>query len=193
MTQQLCPLPVPGPDLDECRVRSLCQHACRNTEGSYRCLCPAGYRLLPSGKNCQGEPGPGRAGGRGCPFPRPPRPGWEQGERPRAGSELSPAGPGPALRGVPGHLAPPLCAGGRSHVRLQPPGWAHLADAGRAGAVVPLPPLLTRAGRESGLPCLSVPPLAVTGLGECPETRGHPLRETGSGRSAHAWGPLSQG
>ncbi|XP_034506217.1 hemicentin-2-like, partial [Ailuropoda melanoleuca] len=42
-------------DLDECQVRSLCQHACRNTEGSYQCLCPAGYRLLPSGKNCQGE------------------------------------------------------------------------------------------------------------------------------------------
>ncbi|XP_060245885.1 hemicentin-2 [Meriones unguiculatus] len=40
-------------DLDECRVRSLCQHACRNTEGSYYCLCPSGYRLLPSGKNCQ--------------------------------------------------------------------------------------------------------------------------------------------
>ncbi|XP_055255516.1 hemicentin-2 isoform X3 [Moschus berezovskii] len=40
-------------DLDECRVRKLCQHACRNTEGSYQCLCPAGYRLLPSGKNCQ--------------------------------------------------------------------------------------------------------------------------------------------
>ncbi|XP_054980117.1 LOW QUALITY PROTEIN: hemicentin-2 [Sorex araneus] len=40
-------------DLDECRVPSLCQHACQNTEGSYRCLCPAGYRLLPSGKNCQ--------------------------------------------------------------------------------------------------------------------------------------------
>ncbi|XP_012495163.1 PREDICTED: hemicentin-2 [Propithecus coquereli] len=40
-------------DLDECRVRNRCQHACRNTEGSYRCLCPAGYRLLPSGRNCQ--------------------------------------------------------------------------------------------------------------------------------------------
>ncbi|XP_021050559.1 hemicentin-2 [Mus pahari] len=40
-------------DLDECRVRSLCQHACQNTEGSYYCLCPSGYRLLPSGKNCQ--------------------------------------------------------------------------------------------------------------------------------------------
>ncbi|XP_036769471.2 hemicentin-2 isoform X1 [Manis pentadactyla] len=40
-------------DLDECRVRNLCQHTCRNTEGSYQCLCPAGYRLLPSGKNCQ--------------------------------------------------------------------------------------------------------------------------------------------
>lgn len=49
------PPPPPGPDLNECRVRSLCQHACRNTEGSYQCLCPAGYRLLPSGKNCQGE------------------------------------------------------------------------------------------------------------------------------------------
>ncbi|KAM9207753.1 hemicentin-2 [Dugong dugon] len=40
-------------DLDECQARNLCQHACRNTEGSYQCLCPAGYRLLPSGKNCQ--------------------------------------------------------------------------------------------------------------------------------------------
>ncbi|EHH23743.1 hypothetical protein EGK_07279, partial [Macaca mulatta] len=46
-----CPAPMPGSDLDECRVRNLCQHACRNTEGSYQCLCPAGYRLLPSGKN----------------------------------------------------------------------------------------------------------------------------------------------
>ncbi|XP_039085354.1 hemicentin-2 [Hyaena hyaena] len=40
-------------DLDECRVRNSCQHACLNTEGSYRCLCPEGYRLLPSGRNCQ--------------------------------------------------------------------------------------------------------------------------------------------
>ncbi|XP_066112042.1 hemicentin-2 isoform X1 [Saccopteryx bilineata] len=40
-------------DLDECRTRNLCQHACQNTEGSYQCLCPDGYRLLPSGKNCQ--------------------------------------------------------------------------------------------------------------------------------------------
>uniref|UniRef100_A0A5F8HA67 Hemicentin-2 n=1 Tax=Monodelphis domestica TaxID=13616 RepID=A0A5F8HA67_MONDO len=47
--------PILGPslDLDECQVRTLCQHACRNTEGSYQCLCPAGYRLLSSGKNCQ--------------------------------------------------------------------------------------------------------------------------------------------
>lgn len=40
-------------DLDECRVRTLCQHECRNTEGSYQCLCPAGYRLLPNRKTCR--------------------------------------------------------------------------------------------------------------------------------------------
>lgn len=63
VTQCLClrPHPRAGPDLDECRVRNLCQHTCQNTEGSYQCLCPAGYRLLPSGKNCQGEPPWGQA------------------------------------------------------------------------------------------------------------------------------------
>ncbi|XP_067398294.1 hemicentin-2 [Emydura macquarii macquarii] len=39
-------------DLDECQARNLCQHECRNTEGSYQCLCPAGYRLQPNGKTC---------------------------------------------------------------------------------------------------------------------------------------------
>uniref|UniRef100_A0A8C3XUU2 Hemicentin-2 n=3 Tax=Chelydra serpentina TaxID=8475 RepID=A0A8C3XUU2_CHESE len=42
-------------DLDECQVRTLCQHECRNTAGSYQCLCPAGYRLLPNGKTCRGQ------------------------------------------------------------------------------------------------------------------------------------------
>ncbi|XP_025060802.1 hemicentin-2 [Alligator sinensis] len=40
-------------DLDECQAQNLCQHECKNTEGSYRCLCPPGYRLLPNGKTCQ--------------------------------------------------------------------------------------------------------------------------------------------
>ncbi|XP_073415578.1 hemicentin-2 isoform X1 [Dendrobates tinctorius] len=40
-------------DVDECRQRSPCQHECRNTEGSYQCLCPSGYRLLPNNRNCQ--------------------------------------------------------------------------------------------------------------------------------------------
>ncbi|XP_068513036.1 hemicentin-2 isoform X2 [Anas acuta] len=40
-------------DLDECRVPNQCQHQCRNSEGSYRCVCPPGYRLLPDGKSCQ--------------------------------------------------------------------------------------------------------------------------------------------
>ncbi|XP_040387830.1 hemicentin-2 isoform X3 [Cygnus olor] len=39
-------------DLDECRVPNQCQHECRNSEGSYRCVCPPGYRLLPDGKTC---------------------------------------------------------------------------------------------------------------------------------------------
>ncbi|KFQ42195.1 Hemicentin-2, partial [Nestor notabilis] len=32
-------------DLDECRMLKQCQHDCRNTPGSYRCICPAGYQL----------------------------------------------------------------------------------------------------------------------------------------------------
>ncbi|XP_054030144.1 hemicentin-2 [Dryobates pubescens] len=39
-------------DLDECQVLSRCQHQCRNSLGSYHCLCPAGYQLLPDGKTC---------------------------------------------------------------------------------------------------------------------------------------------
>ncbi|NWX43539.1 HMCN2 protein, partial [Steatornis caripensis] len=32
-------------DLDECQMPNQCQHECRNSPGSYRCICPAGYRL----------------------------------------------------------------------------------------------------------------------------------------------------
>ncbi|XP_062447296.1 hemicentin-2 [Rhea pennata] len=39
-------------DLDECQMLNQCQHECRNSEGSYRCACPAGYRLLPNGRTC---------------------------------------------------------------------------------------------------------------------------------------------
>jgi len=34
-----------------------CQHECRNSLGSYRCVCPPGYRLLPDGKTCHGQRG----------------------------------------------------------------------------------------------------------------------------------------
>ncbi|NXD51228.1 HMCN2 protein, partial [Corvus moneduloides] len=47
-----CPLgfiPDPGQryciDLDECQTLKQCQHECRNSPGSYHCLCPPGYRL----------------------------------------------------------------------------------------------------------------------------------------------------
>ncbi|NXW16087.1 HMCN2 protein, partial [Circaetus pectoralis] len=32
-------------DLDECQMPNQCQHKCRNSLGSYRCICPPGYRL----------------------------------------------------------------------------------------------------------------------------------------------------
>ncbi|XP_071310090.1 hemicentin-2 isoform X1 [Agelaius tricolor] len=40
-------------DLDECQTLNQCQHECRNSPGSYSCLCPTGYRLLSNGKTCQ--------------------------------------------------------------------------------------------------------------------------------------------
>ncbi|XP_064420214.1 hemicentin-2 [Latimeria chalumnae] len=54
----VCPLGFMGRngacvDIDECQMRTMCQHECRNTEGSYQCRCPSGYRLLSNGRNCQ--------------------------------------------------------------------------------------------------------------------------------------------
>ncbi|XP_072421818.1 hemicentin-1-like isoform X1 [Chiloscyllium punctatum] len=40
-------------DINECQTWHFCQHDCKNTQGSYRCICPSGYRLLPNGRSCQ--------------------------------------------------------------------------------------------------------------------------------------------
>ncbi|XP_030135337.4 hemicentin-1 [Taeniopygia guttata] len=40
-------------DIDECESRDTCQHECRNSLGSFQCVCPAGYRLMSNGKTCQ--------------------------------------------------------------------------------------------------------------------------------------------
>ncbi|KAL4635075.1 hemicentin-1 [Arapaima gigas] len=40
-------------DINECESKDVCQHECLNTAGSYRCLCPNGYRLMTNGKTCQ--------------------------------------------------------------------------------------------------------------------------------------------
>ncbi|XP_042642365.1 hemicentin-2 [Tyto alba] len=42
-------------DLDECQTLNQCQHECRNSPGSYFCICPPGYRLLPNEKTCRGQ------------------------------------------------------------------------------------------------------------------------------------------
>ncbi|KNC24941.1 hypothetical protein FF38_08702, partial [Lucilia cuprina] len=38
-------------DIDECSLPGVCQYDCRNTNGSYECLCPRGYRLE-NGREC---------------------------------------------------------------------------------------------------------------------------------------------
>uniref|UniRef100_H0XAK9 Hemicentin 1 n=1 Tax=Otolemur garnettii TaxID=30611 RepID=H0XAK9_OTOGA len=40
-------------DIDECEHTDTCQHECKNTLGSYQCLCPPGYQLSLNGKTCQ--------------------------------------------------------------------------------------------------------------------------------------------
>uniref|UniRef100_UPI00398EE55D hemicentin-1-like n=1 Tax=Pristiophorus japonicus TaxID=55135 RepID=UPI00398EE55D len=40
-------------DINECQTWNFCQHDCRNTQGSFHCMCPSGYRLLPNGRSCQ--------------------------------------------------------------------------------------------------------------------------------------------
>ncbi|XP_056628956.1 hemicentin-1 isoform X2 [Triplophysa dalaica] len=40
-------------DIDECVFRKPCQHECRNTIGSYQCMCPPGYQLSSNGRTCK--------------------------------------------------------------------------------------------------------------------------------------------
>nr|XP_018668081.2 hemicentin-1 [Ciona intestinalis] len=41
-------------DINECReVSGICQFSCNNTLGSYKCLCPIGYRVAANGRNCE--------------------------------------------------------------------------------------------------------------------------------------------
>ncbi|KAM6930619.1 hemicentin-1 [Xenentodon cancila] len=58
ITRQSCPAGFANKegtcvDVDECLLRKPCQHECRNTIGSFQCLCPPGYQLLPNGKSCK--------------------------------------------------------------------------------------------------------------------------------------------
>ncbi|XP_030833292.1 fibrillin-2 isoform X4 [Strongylocentrotus purpuratus] len=41
-------------DINECRDRSLCRYgACENTDGSFRCVCPSGYKLSLDQRSCE--------------------------------------------------------------------------------------------------------------------------------------------
>ena len=41
-------------DKNECSLYKACQYECINAVGSYKCTCPPGYELQPSGK-CKGK------------------------------------------------------------------------------------------------------------------------------------------
>lgn len=46
-------LPCSLVDINECsQLPTPCTHGCLNLLGSFRCLCPAGFVLLPGGKTC---------------------------------------------------------------------------------------------------------------------------------------------
>uniref|UniRef100_A0A3Q2GH42 Hemicentin-1 n=1 Tax=Cyprinodon variegatus TaxID=28743 RepID=A0A3Q2GH42_CYPVA len=58
ITRQSCPVGYTSRDgtcvdVDECLLKKPCQHECRNTIGSFQCLCPPGYKLLPNGRSCK--------------------------------------------------------------------------------------------------------------------------------------------
>ncbi|XP_054466068.1 hemicentin-1 [Anoplopoma fimbria] len=58
ITRQSCPVGYTNRDgtcvdVDECLLRKPCQHECRNTIGSFKCMCPHGYQLLPNGRTCK--------------------------------------------------------------------------------------------------------------------------------------------
>uniref|UniRef100_G3PEB5 EGF-like domain-containing protein n=2 Tax=Gasterosteus aculeatus TaxID=69293 RepID=G3PEB5_GASAC len=58
ITRQSCPVGYANRDgtcvdVDECLLRKPCQHECRNTVGSFQCVCPPGYQLLPNGRSCK--------------------------------------------------------------------------------------------------------------------------------------------
>ncbi|XP_007565210.1 hemicentin-1 [Poecilia formosa] len=58
ITRQSCPVGYTSRDgacvdVDECLLKKPCQHKCRNTVGSFHCLCPPGYKLLPNGRSCK--------------------------------------------------------------------------------------------------------------------------------------------
>ena len=44
-----------SPDMDECVTGNhSCMQNCHNTDGSYRCSCKAGFKLLSDGMSCEG-------------------------------------------------------------------------------------------------------------------------------------------
>ena len=46
-----------GMDINECKVLpGVCKHGyCINTDGSFRCICPTGYKLEAIGRLCVGK------------------------------------------------------------------------------------------------------------------------------------------
>ena len=42
-------------DINECDGDHKCKYKCHNTQGSFKCLCPDGYKLKGDARSCEGE------------------------------------------------------------------------------------------------------------------------------------------
>ena len=51
----LCVLLLFFADIDECLTDNICQHKCRNVQGTYFCTCNRGYQLREDKRSCEGK------------------------------------------------------------------------------------------------------------------------------------------
>ena len=55
IVSELCILVAVSLDIDECETNmAMCEHSCKNTNGSFNCFCDEGYVLQSNNRSCTG-------------------------------------------------------------------------------------------------------------------------------------------